>query len=207
MLNQKNIVVRHVLALSAGICLWYCSVTVAAPIIELSQNSETTKRVFTADGNGLPEFLCITFSCSYTVSHATLFKSTIASSQPSTVLSALVDTAHSTFTVTVTWSKSTTPPASIALFSLTAPSVEGTVMFTKAFITRKNGGIEEVSINNVALMRQQGRLQALHGRETLQRRRSFALNGRCVATWSLNQSHGCYIMQENQTASLRLFMW
>lgn len=196
---------KTVLAIIAGIVLLNVTTT-AAPEVTLSVRSVADKQQLTAEGVDLPELSAITFLCSYTLPHATLFASIVSSPLPSTTLSVLVDTTTSTFTITLTPTKPVTPAPNTTLLIIKSPPAAGTLTITKATLTGNSSSID-VPVSAVATKRKFRPRAEPHCRATLPAIASgYTLAGKRVSQTLQQPAHGCYLQHSPQQSTIQLQM-
>ena len=71
------------------------------PVVFVEKTFDARSITITVSGSGLPELRGITFTCAYAVSHASIMDAIVASPQPKTALSVIVDSAASSMSIAI----------------------------------------------------------------------------------------------------------
>ena len=142
-------------ALQALICPAPGCASGPAVFVEKTVGGQQTSIVLS--GSALPEMRGITFTCTYSVSHASIMNAIVSSPQPATALSVLVDSAASSLSVSIRAASTLLLPdkARILVFKIDNPSTGGLwpLKVVKAVVTDKQGAAVEVPVStNTAII-------------------------------------------------------
>jgi len=95
-------------ALSKAMIAFFCIVGLnmspvfaSGPGVLVERTVAASLTAITVSGSNLPEIRSITFTCAYSVPHASIMNAIVSSPQPKTVLSVMVDTAVSSLSIAV----------------------------------------------------------------------------------------------------------
>ena len=171
----------------------------SGPAVYVEKAIETQQVKFVISSSGLPEMRSISFVCTYAVPHVTIMDAIVSSPQPSTAISVLVDTAASSFSVSIHAVSTLLPPdkAPIVILKINdvTPGVSWPLAFVKAIIIDKQGAIAELPVTIKTSLAekfpcfsvsQNTRISA--GRVIL-----FSLNGRKTTNYAQRNAAGCYL--------------
>jgi hypothetical protein len=113
----------------------------------------------TVSGSGLPEMRGITFTCGYSVSHASIMDAIVASPQPKTALSVIVDSAASSMSIAIRAASTIlladgAPIVAIKMTGTTNAAWPLTII--KAIVVDKQGASSQLPISNKASVKENG---------------------------------------------------
>jgi hypothetical protein len=150
-------------------------------------------------GSGLPEMRRITFTCTYSISHASIMGAIVSSPQPATAISVHVDTTASSLSVSISAASTIILPdnSRMVVLKLNNPStgVAWPLTVVKALMIDKQGAGVEVPVSmKTSLIRNGGyvagadRTQMRTARVTL-----FEITGRKISDSRRRAAPGCYL--------------
>jgi hypothetical protein len=152
----------------------------SGPAVFVEKTFDARSITITVSGSGLPEMRGITFTCGYSVSHASIMDAMVASPQPKTALSVIVDSAASSMSIAVL-------AASTILLADGAPIVAITMTGTanadwpltmiKAIAVDKQGASTQLPISIKASVRENGGPKLADAAGCLNARRQEAVSG------------------------------
>jgi hypothetical protein len=171
---------RVMIAFFCFIGLYMPRAFASGPAVFVEKTVDAQLIKITVSGSGLPELRGITFTCGYSVSHASIMDAIIASPQPNTALSVIVDSAASSMSIAIL-------AASTILLADGAPivaiKITGTanadwpLTIIKAIAVDKQGAYTQLPISIKASVRENGGPKLADAAGYLNARQQDALSG------------------------------
>jgi hypothetical protein len=183
------------------------AVSTPAIFVEKTVSGGQTKIVIS--GSALPEMRGIAFACTYSVSAALIMDAILASPQPATALSVLVDTSKSSILISVRAASTLLPAENAGLveFKMSAPVTGGSwpLTVTKATVTDKQGAVAEIPVTVKASVMENGPPAA----DCALRHAPFAagsfyaVNGRKLVGGEREVARGMYLNRRGSAGSMK----
>jgi hypothetical protein len=131
----------------------------SGPAVFVEKTFDEHSITITVSGSGLPEMRGITFTCSYSISHASIMEAMVASPQPKTALSVIVDSAASSMSIAILAASTILLADGSPIVAITMTGIANAgwpLTIIKAIAVDKQGASTQLPISIKASVRENG---------------------------------------------------